>query len=350
MTSSLLPPPTLTRRRRPLLLGAPSAAILLLALACAATRVDAQEIVQSRVAFIATNSPLADMTGPDPVNPAVRAFVHGLRDLGHVEGRNLVLHMRTLGGDWERTAPSAAELTRLGTQVLVLPTSALVPHVRKVAPHVPIVMLVGSNVMDTGLVQSLARPGGNITGLGVDVDTEIEAKRLEILLELAPGARKVAYVGSSEDLESIYGRRVQATAQRLGVSLLHAQSSASGYRGAFATISRERPQALLVAHGPVSYAFRREIGELAAASGIPSSCAHGEAVAHGCLMSYGASLAHVFRRVADYVDKILKGAKAGDLPIEQPTVFELMVNRRTARAVGVEVPPSILLRADKVFE
>ena len=310
----------------------------------------AQQERLHRVAFIVTNSPLADLVGPDPVNPVVRAFVHRLRDLGYAEGRNLRLEMRTLAGNWEKTGEIAAELVGQGMDVLVLPTSALVPRVRKVAPDVPIVMLVGSNVMETGLVQSLARPGGNLTGLGVDVDTEIEAKRLEILLEIAPGAGRVAYLGSKEEFDSIYGQRVQAAARRLGVTLLHAQSTASGYAEAFGFVSRERPQALLVAHGPVSYAYRRQIGELAAASRVPSSCAHGETVVHGCLMSYGASLAHVLQRAADFVDRILRGAKAGDLPIEQPTVFELMVNLKTARAIGVQVPPSILLRADRIIE
>lgn len=326
------------------LLGVP------LALVCAAMRVDAQTPAEYRVAYIATTSPLGELTGPDPINPAIRAFVHRLRELGYIQGRNLRLEMRSIEGDWERTEKIAAELVGRGTQVLVLSTSALVPRVRKVAPTVPIVMLVGGNIMESGLVHSLARPGGNITGLSVDVDTEVEAKRLELLLEAAPGVRRVAYVGMKEEFDSIYGQRVQATARRLGVALVHAPSNPKGYEGAFALIGRERPDALLVAHGPVSYGHRRRIGELAAASGVPSSCAHGETVGHGCLMSYGASLAHVLRRAADYVDRILRGAKAGELPIEQPTVFEFMVNLKTARAIGVAVPQSILLRADRVIE
>ncbi|MDH4172579.1 MAG: ABC transporter substrate-binding protein [Betaproteobacteria bacterium] len=322
--------------------------VALLGALCAGAH--AQRLKVHSVAYIATNSPVSALSGPDPAVPVARAFVHRLRDLGYVDGRNLRLEMRSLEGDWGRTEQVVAELMQRGIDVLLLPTSALVPRVRKVAPEVPIVMLVGSNVMQTGLVQSLGRPGGNITGLAVDVDTEIEAKRLEMLLELAPGAKRVAFVSSAAELASIYGQRVQATARRLGVALLHAESATAGYAGAFAFLARERPQALLVAHGAASYAFRREIGELARASEIPSSCAHAETVAHGCLMSYGASLAHVFVRAADYVDKILKGARAGELPIEQPTVFELAVNLGTARAIGLEVPSSILLRADRVFD
>jgi putative ABC transport system substrate-binding protein len=302
------------------------------------------------VGFIATNSPLEALTGPDPAVPAVRAFVHRLRDLGYQQGRNLRLEMRTLSGNWNKTEEVTAELMQRDVDVLVLPTSALVPRTRKVAPDVPIVMLVGSHILESGLVQSLARPGGNLTGLGVDIDTEIEAKRLEMLLQIVPGAKRVAYVGSSDELASIYGQRVVAAAQRLGVTLLHARSYKTGYKEAFEYIARERTDAFVVAHGPASYSFRRQIGELAAQSRIPGSCAHGETVAHGCLTSYGASLAHVFERVADYVAKILEGAKAGDLPIEQPTVFEVMVNLRTARAMGLEVPKSILLRADRVIE
>jgi putative ABC transport system substrate-binding protein len=160
--------------------------------------------------------------------------------------------------------------------------------------------------------------------MGVDIDTEIEAKRLEMLLQIVPSARRVAYVGSAEELASIYGQRVMAAAQRLGVTLLRARSYKTGYKEAFEYIARERTDAFVAAHG--------------------------ETVAHGCLMSYGASLAHVFERVADYVDKILRGANAGDLPIEQPTVFELTLNSRTARAIGIEIPRSLLLRADKVIE
>ena len=345
-TIPLLPPsmPILPRQR--FLAGV----ALALALAWTPGESGARQDKLHRVAFIATTTPLAELTGPDPINPAVRALVHRLRDLGYVEGRNLKLEMRTLGGDLERTEGVAAELAQLRTDVLVLPTSALVPSVRKVAPRTPIVMLVGSNVMQSGLIQSLARPGGNLTGLSVDVDTEVEAKRLEMLLEVARGARRVAYAGMKAELDSIYGQRVQAAARRSGVELIHALSTTAGFGDAFKFIARERPDAFLVAHGPVSYAHRRQIGELAAASGIPGSCGHAEAVAHGCLMSYGASLVHILRRAGDYVHRILKGADAGGLPIEQPTVFELVVNRRTARAIGVEVPKSILLRADRVHE
>jgi len=331
-------------KRRAVVLGGAAA---ILAGACA---LHAQTPKVHVVGFIATNSPLEALTGPDPAVPAVRAFVHRLRDLGYEQGRNLRLEMRTLSGNWDQTEQVTAELMQRGVDVLVLPTSALVPRARKVAPDVPIVMLVGSHILESGLVQSLARPGGNLTGLGVDIDTEIEAKRLEMLLQIVPSARRVAYVGSAEELASIYGQRVVAAAQRLGVTLLHARSYKTGYKEAFEYIARERIDAFVVAHGPASYSFRRQIGELAAQSGIPGSCAHGETVAHGCLKSYGASLAHVFERVADYVDKILRGANAGDLPIEQPTVFELMLNSRTARAIGIEIPRSILLRADRVIE
>jgi putative ABC transport system substrate-binding protein len=309
-----------------------------------------QQVAMRRVAYLATTSPLTELTGPDPANPAFRAFVHRLRELGHVDGRNLSLDIRTLAGDWSRTEAIASEFANRRTEVIVLATSALVPMVRKVAPNTPIVMLVGSHVLESGLVQSLARPGGNITGLSVDVDTDVEAKRLEMLLEFRPGVRRVAYLGSKEDLEGIYGQRVQSTAQRLRITLIHAASNLEGFATAFSQVARERPDALIVAHGAVAYGHRRQIGELSAASGVPSSCAHGEAVAHGCLLSYGASLAHVLRRAADYVDLILRGARAGDLPIEQPTVFELMVNAKTARALGIEIPRAILLRADKVFE
>jgi putative tryptophan/tyrosine transport system substrate-binding protein len=326
------------------------AGVLCLALLGISFDGSAQQAAVRRVAYVSMVSPLAEITGADPANPAIRAFVHRLRELGYVDGRNLKLDIRTLEGDASRAEAIASDFARQGTDVIVLPTSALVPAVRRAAPSTPIVMLVGSNVLESGLVQSLARPGGSITGLSVDVDTEIEGKRLEMLLEFRPGARRVAYVGSREDLQGIYGQRLQTTAQRLGITVIHAASSSQGFAAAFTQVAREKADALVVAHGAVAYGHRQQIGEMAAASGIPSSCAHGEAVAHGCLMSYGASLVHVLRRAAEYVDRILKGTHPGDLPIEQPTVFELMLNAKTARALGLEIPRSILLRADRVFE
>lgn len=323
---------------------------LCLALGGAAQEGWAQKAELRRVAYLATTSPLAELTGRDPANPAVRAFVHRLRDLGYVEGRNLALEMRTLAGDWTRLEPVAAELARLDAEVIVLATLALVPAVRRAAPNTPIVMLGSSDILKSGLIESLARPGGNLTGINADVDPEIEAKRLEMLLELKPTARRVAYLGTREDFESDYGRRLQSAARRLGLTLVRAEGSKKSFAPAFAQAARENADALLVTCGPVAYGLRGQIGELAAASGVPSSCAHAEAAAHGCLMSYGASIADALGRAADYVDRILRGEKAGDLPIEQPTVFELAVNLTTARAIGVEVPRSILLRADRVIE
>jgi putative ABC transport system substrate-binding protein len=324
---------------------------LLFALLCAPLWAGAQQAPKMhRVAYLATTSPLSELIGPDPANPALRALVHGLRDLGYLEGRNLVLDIRSLEGKWERTEEFAADFARLGTDVIVLATYTLVPAVRKVTGSIPIVMLAGGDMIGSGLVQSYARPGGNITGLRTDVDTDVEAKRLELMLELAPRLTRIAYLGSLEDWEGIYGQAVQAAARRRQVQLFHAPSTSKGFAGGFAAVKSGRADAFLVAHGAVPYAFRREIGEFAATSGVPSSCAHSEAVAHGCLMSYGADLPDVFRRVAGYVDRILKGTNAGDLPIEQPTKFELVINLRTAKRLGVTIPRSILLRADRVIE
>lgn len=331
-------------------MNAVTAAVLGLVLLAAAGDGWAQKTGVRRVAYLATTSPLAELTGRDPVNPSVRGFVHRLRELGYEEGRNLALDMRTLAGDWSKIEAIGAGFAQGGAEVIVLATSALVPAVRKAAPGTPIVMLGSSDILGAGLVDSLSRPGRNITGINVDIDPEIEAKRLEMLVQLKPATKRVAYVATREDFEGNYGRRLQSAAQRLGLTLIRAEGTRETFASGFEQAAREKADALLVTCGPLAYGFRRQIGERAAASGVPSSCAHGEAVAHGCLMSYGASLVHVLRRAADYVARILEGANAGELPIEQPTVFELEVNLKTARALGVEVPGSILLRAHRIIE
>ena len=312
---------------------------------------DAQQRAASpRVAFIATTSAVTDMTGANPRVACIRRFVHGMRDLGYVDGGNIILDMRSLGGRLEQIGALARDLVDRQTDVIVLPTPNLVPAVRKVSHKVPLVVLVGAEIEQSGLIRSLARPGGDLTGLSVDAGVDQEAKRLELLHEIRAETRRVAYLASEELWRSTYGKALVHSAKRLGITLVHIPTASAKYTDAFAEVSRAGVDALLVAHGPVEYGHRAQIGEFAAKSGLPSSCAHGEAVESGCLVSYGVDLPDVCGRLAGHVDRILKGASAGDLPIELPTKFELVLNMRTAKALGFSIPPSLLLRADRVIE
>jgi putative tryptophan/tyrosine transport system substrate-binding protein len=326
--------------------------VQLACVALAAPRIAfAQAAKPHRVGFIVTTSPLAEISGPDPANPFVRAFVHGLRDLGYVPGRNLVLEMRTLEEQPERLEAFMADFARLQTQVVFLPSSLLVPRAHKAAPALPIVGLVNANhLISTGLAQSMGRPGGAITGLSLDVDEDLEAKRVELFMELAPRANRIAYVGLREEWERPYAVKMRAAAARRGKTMIHVESGQGNYATAFSRLKREGADAFMVDRSPQAYGHRHEIGRLATASGLPGSCSPAELVEQGCLMSYSPDTNDLARRLSVYVDKILKGAKPGDLPIEAPTKFELVINAKAAKALGLAVPQSILLRADRVIE
>jgi len=306
-----------------------------------------------RVALIFTTSPVSEMAGPEPVHPLARAFVQGLRALGYVEGQNLILERRSAEGRYERFGDIVAKLVRLKADVIVTVADLIVRAAKVVTTTVPIVMATSGDPVGEGFVQSLARPGGNITGLTIHAGPEIGAKRLELLRDALPGVSPIAYFASKEDKEweGPFGKSVRAAAQVLGVTLLLAEYTPHQYTDAFTLISRARADALFVgaAGGPL-YADRGLIVDFATRTRLPSTFGFREAVELGGFMSYGVNSADVFRRAAGYVDKILKGAKPADLPVEQPTEFELVINMRTAKALGLTIPPSLLLRADQVIE
>lgn len=305
-----------------------------------------------RVAFIAGSSPLSELTGQNPVNPAVRAFVHRLRDLGYVEGRTLQLDMRTLEGRFERSAEVVGDVVRFKPDVIVMPSLLILQRGFDASVGVPIVVIAGGGLVESGLVRSLARPGGSVTGVLVDVDSGVEAKRLELLREVAPNVARIAFLGSPRAWDSPWGRGALAGAQRLGLNLFPVARGDTGadYDEAFALIARDRPDAVFVPTGPVSFGQRERIGRFLAESRIPSICAYSEVVEHGCLISYASSVGGMLSRAADYVARILQGSKPGDLPIEQPASFELVVNLKTAKALGIRIPQSVLLRADRVID
>jgi putative tryptophan/tyrosine transport system substrate-binding protein len=305
-----------------------------------------------RVGFILTTSPVSEMAGPEPVHPLVRAFVHGLRALGYVEGQNLILERRTAEGRFERLGDIVAELVRLKVDVIVTVTNMMASVAKAVTTTVPIVMLASGDPVGAGLVQSLARPGGNITGLTVSPGSEIEAKRLELLKEALPRVARVAFLGikEEEDWPSPYGRTVRTAAQALGITLVRAEFAPHQFTDAFRLIRDARTDALFVAFGGAVYADRSLIVDFATRARLPTTFSFREAVELGGLMSYGTNVPDVFRRAAYYVDKILKGAKPADLPVEQPTKFELVINLKTAKALGLTIPQSLLRRADEVIQ
>ncbi len=340
------------RRKLTMILRVASAIVALaMAIAAAPLAAEAQQAGKVyRVGLIFASSPVSEMAGPQPVNPLVRAFAHGLRDLGYVEGQNLILERQSAAGRFERFGDLVAGLVRLKADVIVTVTDQMARAAKAVTKTVPIVMGTSVDPVYHGLVQSLARPGGNVTGLTISVSPEIEAKRLELLRDALPRTIRVAYLGTREDWEAPYGRSVQAAARILGVTLVLAEHTPNEYTNAFAKISRARPDALFVSWNPPAFVHRRLIVDFATQTRLPSTHYFRESVEAGGLMSYGPDLADLFRRAAGYVDKILKGAKPADLPIEQPTKFELVINLKTAKALGLTVPQSVLVRADEVIQ
>jgi putative ABC transport system substrate-binding protein len=305
-----------------------------------------------RVGLIVSTSPVSEMAGSEPIHPSIRAFVQGLRALGYVEGQNLILERRSAEGRFERFGDIVTELVRLKTDVIVAPGDLIPRAAMAVTRTVPIVMATAEDPVGAGLVQSLARPGGNLTGLMLVVGPEIEGKRLEIFREALPGVSRVAYLGSREekDWEGPWGQSARTAAQALGVTLVLAEFPARQYADAFAQVTRAGAEALFVSPSLLAFADRALVVELATRARVPTMFAYRQQVDLGGLMSYGVNVVDNFRRAASFVDRILKGAKPADLPVERPTKFELVINLKTANALGLTMPPSLLLRADQVIE
>ncbi len=286
-----------------------------------------------------------------PRAPLWEAFRQAMRELGYVEGRNVVFEARGADGKVERLAALAAELVRLKVDVIVTAGTSAAPAARLATATIPIVMATGGDPLGLGIVESLARPGGNVTGV-TTLSSELSAKRLELAQEVVPGASRVAILGDARNANTAPSiQETQAAARAHGVRL-HAVGvwSPAEFDGAFSTIARERPAVLLVVASPVFFGERRRLAELAMKHRLPTVFSFREYAEAGGLIAYGSDLAAGFRRAAAFVDKILRGAKPGDLPVEQPTKFELVINLKTAKALGLTIPRQILLRADKVIE
>ncbi len=282
----------------------------------------------------------------------VRAFEDGLRDLGYVVGRNLMIEYRFADGKLERLPQLAEDLVRLKVDVIVTGTNPNAIAAKRATTTIPIVMTTSVDPVGTGLVASVARPGGNVTGLTQDVGAEIGGKRLALLKEFVPRLSLVAVLVDPgfPPAPAIF-KAIETSARTLKMTV--ARFDAGGpadLEAAFAALTRARSGAVFTTGGAVLFNMRDQIARLALRNRLPMMSGPSEWVEAGGLMSYGASLSDQWRRAATYVDKILKGARPGDLPVEQPTKFELVVNAGTAKALGLAIPPSVRLQADRVVQ
>lgn len=326
-------------QRRTFLTGLSAAAFPLAARAGEAGRLPV-------VALVFANTPLAEMAGPEPISLLAGEFVRGLRDLGWVEGRTIVIERRSGEGKLKLVPALFAELASRDVDVIAFSgTRWLVEAALQATRSIPLAaVFVGKDPVADGLVASLARPGGNLTGLTTDTGHEFVAKLFQILREIAPGIARLAFLGP-QDVWEAYSK---AAAE---IPSIFAQVDApEQYEEAFATIRRERADSIYASQGPVNYVNRGRIVAFAAQQRLPTLYGIREAVVEGGLMSYGADVPASFRQLAGTVSKILKGAKPADLPVERPTKFELVINLKTATALGLTVPPLVLARADEVIE
>jgi len=294
------------------------------------------------------------LTGAPP-DANFEAFREGLRDLGYVEGQNITIESRWAGGQSDRWSELVAALLDAKVDVIVTQATPAALTVKRLTTAVPVVMAYAADPVGSGLVANLARPGGNVTGLTTLAPT-LSAKRLEILKEAFPGTSRVAVLRvsgrSSSSAEELFWKETERAGQALGLQLLPAKvAEQSQYRDAFASFTRGRADALITLGDFVlTPGQRTQIVDLVLRSKLPAIYQGKESVDVGGLISYGPNLPAMHRRAATFVDKILKGAKPADLPVEQPTRFDLVINLKTARALGLTIPQSLLVRADEIIQ
>ncbi|NQV85714.1 MAG: ABC transporter substrate-binding protein [Woeseiaceae bacterium] len=278
-------------------------------------------------------------------------FTQGMRELGYVAGKNLVIEWRSAEGETRHLAELAEELVRLKVDVLVTAGTATALAAQKATATIPLVCVLAGDPVGLGLVKTLARPGGNITGL-TSINTELGSKLLDMLRTTVPKATRVAVLVNPANASSAVAlKKIQAAAQRLGVRIQPvAASSLQQITDGFAAMARQNAEALIVPQEALFSQHLNKVAELAVTQRLPSICGYSRYAKAGGLMSYGQNGSDNYRRAATFVDKILKGANAGDIPIEQATRFELTVNARTAAVLGIEIPPSILVQASEIIE
>ena len=305
----------------------------------------AQVQAPAKVPRIGILSPAAEAS-----TPLFEAFRQGLRELGYVEGQNIVLEFRLAAGRAERLRDLVAELVRLKVEVILTDTMTATQVAKEATTMIPIVMAASSDPVQGGLVASLAQPGGNITGMAL-LAPELSGKRLELLKEVVPRAAQVAVLWNPRNPVAGNLRETEAAAQALHLQLhLVEVPGAEALEAAFDTAMKGRADALITLPDAMLWNQRLQVASLAAKHRLPALFPEREFVDAGGLLSYGPSVPASFHRAATYVDKLLKGAKPADLPVEQPTKFELVINLKTAQALGLTIPPTLLFQADKVIQ
>jgi len=302
---------------------------------------------RGRILRVGRLSPVSSSTDA----PSFDSLRQGLRDLGYVEGKNIVIEYRFADGKLDRLPELAAELVRLNVDVIVAGSTQGALAAINATRTIPIVMVTTGDPVANGLVASLARPGGNLTGV-TTIAQELGAKQLELVKEAVPAITRVAVLKNPDNPDTVPSvKGVQIASRTLGLQLQVLEVNVStGFEKAFAAMSKGRAKALIVIPAPMFHEHRAKIAELASKYRLPAIYGLREFVEAGGLMFYGASLPEMYRYAAAYVDRILKGAKPADLPVEQPTKFELVINMKTAKELGIKIPNSILLRADNVIE
>jgi putative ABC transport system substrate-binding protein len=320
-------------------------ALLAIGFASATPRALAQPVARMRrIGFITLRS------GPNEYDAAFR---DALRSLGYVEGRTIRIDYRWAAGNEKRADELVADLLAQNVEVIVAATAPAIRAAMRATKRIPIVMAATADPVSSGLVASLARPGGNVTGLSL-VSPDTAAKRLQLLQELIPSATRIGVLlmntGVAREFDALIGQ-LEPAAQRLGLRLSMAAVRSGGeIDAALATMQRDRTHALIVAATPVSIDNRKLIAELAARHRLPAMYEVDGFVEAGGLVSYGPSLADMYKRAAIYVDKILKGAKPADLPVELPIKYDLAINLTAAKALGLQLPQTLIVRADRVIE
>ena len=317
----------------------------LLALAAVPLVAEAQQAVKVyRVGWLVTGSPTT-------YGISLNAFRDGLQKLGYVEGRNIKIEYRWAEGNLERLPGLATELVRLKVDVILAGGTSGATAAKNATREIPVVMAGVGEPVEAGLVASLARPEGNLTGFSA-VAPQSTSKRLQLLREAVPGIKRVAVVWNSTNSNAQREWSVaQETAKVLGLALVcHEARTLKELGDTLATVPRAHPDSMIVLNDPFVFTYRKSIAEAALRYRLPSVYGFREFVDSGGLMSYGANISQTYRRAASYVDKILKGAKPADLPIEQPVTFELVINLKTAKQLGLTIPQSVLLRVDEIIE
>jgi putative tryptophan/tyrosine transport system substrate-binding protein len=306
----------------------------------------AQQSKVFRLGYLEAGSP------SDPVEANLRRqFLLGMRDLGYVEDRHFKMEDRNADGHLDRLPALAAELAHLPVDILVVFGEAAIRAAKQATDKIPIVMTLAADPVGTGLVPSLAHPGGNVTGMS-GLAADLAGKRVELLKEVVPRAARVVVLWNSNNQSKVVEwKDTEIAARTVGLTLRSVEARApEELNGAFTAILREKPDALITFSESLTLAFRQQIGSFALSNRLPMISELREFAMEGGLAAYGTSRPDLWRRSASYVDKIMRGANPGDLPVEQPTRFELVINLKTAKTLGIEVPATLLARADEVIE